>query len=324
MGHNDHLEDDHPDLPAAAGRDTPSGFETDDDWFASADPELQREAMRRWFRSRFWDPANDTPYNSAEGGYLYIHGGPYTAEDELYSRFGDLCGDEVIRDAIDDIESDGIEEWAPIHCEPEHDYDPRFALALEEASEPLRKLQERIEQSKKVLTLKGNAESVSLAQKLFFCSIVGLLETFLCETAYYWREKDEPALRGLVTGLPAFRQEKMPVADLFKRHERIKDHVRGYLQNLVWHRWDKVAQVFKHALSVQLPSTRPFEAALFKRHDIVHRSGHDKTGAPIAVTADEIANLCREVEEFAVELDSRIADRSIDLSSADEPTPNET
>jgi hypothetical protein len=116
----------------------------------------------------------------------------------------------------------------------------------------------------------------------------------------------------------------MPVADLFKRHEGIKDHVRGYLQNLVWHRWDKVAQVFKHALSVQLPSTRPFEAALFKRHDIVHRSGHDKTGAPIAVTADEIANLCRGVEEFAVELDSRIADRSIDLSSADEPTPNET
>jgi hypothetical protein len=167
MGHNDHLEDDHPDLPAAAGRDTPSGFETDDDWFASADPELQRKAMRRWFRSRFWDPANDTPYNSAEGGYLYIHGGPYTAEDELYSRFGDLCGDEVIRDAIDDIESDGIDEWAPIHCDPEHDYDPRFALALEEASEPLRKLQERIEHSKKVLTLKGNAESVSLAQSSF-------------------------------------------------------------------------------------------------------------------------------------------------------------
>lgn len=322
MGHNDHSESEHPDLPPAAGRDTESGFEPNDDWLTDAEPELQQEAMRRWFLSRYWDPANDTPYNGAEGGYLYIHGGPYSAEDELYSRFGDLCSDETIRQAIDDVESEGIEEWAPIHYGPGDDYDPRFALALERESEPLRKLRERLEQAKKVLTLKGDAESEGLAQKLVFGSIIGVLETFLYETAYFWLENDEGALRTLVSGLPAFQQEKMPVADLFRRHEGIKDHVKGYLQNLVWHRWDRVAPVYRHALSVQLPSTRVFEAALLKRHHIVHRSGHDMNGAPIAATIEEIASLCRDVESFAVELNSRIADRSIDLSSADSPPPN--
>ena len=166
---------------------------------------------------------------------------------------------------------------------------------------------------------------MALAQKLVFSSVIGELEAFLYETAYFWIETDEGALRALVAGLPAFREEKISLADLFKRHEGIKDHVKGYLQNLVWHRWDKVASIFKHALSVRLPSTREFNAPLLKRHDIVHRSGHDKNGAAVAVTAEEIGMLCSKIEAFAENLDTRIASRGIeviDLSSADDPAPD--
>jgi hypothetical protein len=325
MGHNDHMDDDTPELPRGAGFDTPLGFEPDDAWLAQAEPDMRHEAMRRWFLSRYWDPANDTPYNSAEGGYVYIHGGPYTAEDELYSRFGDLCSDEAIREAIDDIESDGIDEWAPIHRDArDEDYDDRYALSLEEGSAPLLKLRERLQQSQQVLTLQGSAEAMGLAQKLVFGSVIGALETFLYETAYYWVETDEKALRALVAGLPAFREEKISLADVFDRHEKIKDHTKGYLQNLVWHRWDRVAPIFRHALSIRLPSTRHFEAPLLKRHDIVHRSGHDKNGILVAVTVEEIIELCSKIETFAEELDARIASRGlevVDLSAADDPAP---
>jgi hypothetical protein len=324
VGHNDHLEDDHPELPPEAGRDTPSGFEPDDAWFEQAEPEMRYEAMRRWFLSRYCDPANDTPHDSEEGGYLYIHGGPYTADDELYNRFGDICSDEAIREAIDDIESDGIDEWAPIYHEREEEYDPRFALTLTEGSEPLQRLRERLQQSQQVLTLQGGADAMALAQKLVFSSVIGALEAFLYETAYFWIETDDSALRALVAGLPSFREEKISLAELFKRHEGIKDHVKGYLQNLVWHRWDRVASVFKHALCVRLPGTRDFDAPLLKRHDIVHRSGQDKNGATVSVTAEEIAELCSQIEAFAEELDTRIASRNIevvDLSSVDDPAP---
>jgi hypothetical protein len=43
----------------------------------------QKEYMRYWFHRNFEDPAEETPYNTREGGYLYIWGGPYNAHDEL-------------------------------------------------------------------------------------------------------------------------------------------------------------------------------------------------------------------------------------------------
>ena len=43
------------------------------------DREARIEAMVEWFGDNFEDPAQETPYESAEGGYIYIWGGPYDA-----------------------------------------------------------------------------------------------------------------------------------------------------------------------------------------------------------------------------------------------------
>ena len=40
-----------------------------------------------WFFSNYKDPADGVPYNSREGGYLYINGGPYEASDVIAEHF---------------------------------------------------------------------------------------------------------------------------------------------------------------------------------------------------------------------------------------------
>lgn len=70
--------------------------------------------MKTWFFQNFWDPANETPYNGREGGYLYVYGGPYNAADELYGHFGDVFDDDEIHQAIDEVEAEGILDWAPM------------------------------------------------------------------------------------------------------------------------------------------------------------------------------------------------------------------
>jgi len=60
---------------------------------------------------------------SSEGGYLYVHGGPYEAGEELINRFGHVCSDEEIQSVIEDVEADGNFEWAPVHP----NYDAQFA-----------------------------------------------------------------------------------------------------------------------------------------------------------------------------------------------------
>ena len=71
------------------------------------------EEMKEWFFKNYEDPANKTPFESAAGGYQYIWGGPYYADDQLASKFGDELPEDVIDEAVAEIESDGIVEWAP-------------------------------------------------------------------------------------------------------------------------------------------------------------------------------------------------------------------
>jgi len=50
----------------------------------------QVEVMKDWFFRHFENPAETTPYESAEGGYIfYIWDGPYDAREELESAVRD-------------------------------------------------------------------------------------------------------------------------------------------------------------------------------------------------------------------------------------------
>lgn len=77
--------------------------------------------MVNWFFENFEDPAYRTPYESAEGGYIWIWGGPYNAADQIGSNFPDE-GQELIDAAVERVEQDGIVDWAP--TDRPGDYDP--------------------------------------------------------------------------------------------------------------------------------------------------------------------------------------------------------
>jgi hypothetical protein len=86
---------------------------------ASAGPDLRGmrfddavDAVVSWFNANFEDPAESTPYETAEGGYIYIWGGPYDAREEIYNEFGDAISEVTVEAAVELIEEDGW-EWAP-------------------------------------------------------------------------------------------------------------------------------------------------------------------------------------------------------------------
>lgn len=79
--------------------------------------------MVEWFRSMFEDPQNQTPYaidKESPYNYEYIWGGPYFARDELYHQFGDEVSEAILERAIQEVERDGIIEWAPTWTNPDH------------------------------------------------------------------------------------------------------------------------------------------------------------------------------------------------------------
>jgi hypothetical protein len=79
------------------------------------------ELMVDWFHQNYEDPANSTPYESAEGGYQWIWGGPYNSSEELGSKFGDIVPQSYIDEAVERIEEDDIVDWAPVHTADDYD-----------------------------------------------------------------------------------------------------------------------------------------------------------------------------------------------------------
>jgi hypothetical protein len=81
------------------------------------------EVMVEWFHAHFEDPAERTPYESAEGGYIWIWGGPYDAHSVIGDEFSDVADDDLIEAAVDVVQRDGLFEWAPREQHGDYDED---------------------------------------------------------------------------------------------------------------------------------------------------------------------------------------------------------
>ncbi len=125
-------------------------YSEDDSEFGLSSEELSRLSpdeqvpyLVHWFRKYYWDPAQETPYNGREGGYQYIHGGPYNANDEIREEFEPTVSEDAILLAIDEVEADGIYDWAPSpqHSDQEASRDEAFE---DEPEDVLRRAELRI------------------------------------------------------------------------------------------------------------------------------------------------------------------------------------
>ncbi|MDP2264800.1 MAG: hypothetical protein Q8K24_16785 [Hydrogenophaga sp.] len=290
--------------------DVDGPFDPNDVWMKSADEDEQRIAMREWFTARYCDPAHETPYNGREGGHLFINGGPYNPSDELHTRFGTLVHGDVIQDVANELVMEVGDEWAPILREPPPDYyDERFELESVGPDGPLLRARERIAELSMTLGLQSNPTARPLVARLVFSAHIGVLESFLWETAQHWISTRPEVLQRCVERLLVFKEQKFNLSEVYEQHAKIEATVKGYLQNLVWHRWDQVGALYREALDVKLPSIKSFQTPLEIRHHIVHRSGTDKAGNKIEIDDAVIARLAADVEAFAVQVNKECSDK---------------
>lgn len=297
-------EEDLPEPPHEAYTDEYKK-EIDDSWLAEAEEPDQVAAIVQWFNARFWDPANDTPYMSSEGGYIWVNGGPYDASEQIEGRFSGVASEEAIESAIEHVQSDGIYDWAPTQLTY---YDEDLDVFVDERNAPTQRLDDRLRGLVEVLALQGDREAMQAVRNLTYAGVIAALETFLWETMAYWVKNERKTVTNLITKLPVFRDRPMKLGDIYEMTAKLEAEVRAYMQRMVWHRWDDVARIVETGLDLEIPSLRAFKEPTQKRHDIVHRSGHDMEGNPIEVSDDEVRALVGHVMDFANELDGLIAE----------------
>lgn len=107
----------------------PDDYEEEPNEQEDDSPSAAVAEIKDWFARNYEDPAQSLPYNSREGGYLWIRGGPYSALQVIEEQFGTAYPfgllEEVARDIVDD--AGGLDEWSPIDDPDRDDFKDVFA-----------------------------------------------------------------------------------------------------------------------------------------------------------------------------------------------------
>jgi len=270
------------------------------DELATESPDEQYAVMGTWFRERFENPAERTPYETAEGGYIWIWGGPYDAEEELTEEFEGYVPTEVIERLASDL-SDESPEWAPVATADDYDFelDERVRANLD----PLATYIEATAAVSGLLRLPHDSVFDEALHRMLFANVIAALETYLCDTFLLRLDGEPDLVRRFVETYPEFRERKIAYADIFKRADEASDEIRRILLEFSWHNMSKVQALYRDVLGIDLRSVLPEVArAIPVRHDIVHRNGKGIDGQPVPIGLDDVTQLLEHAKALVIHI----------------------
>lgn len=300
--------DEQPELPQEAGFWTAEGFNPDEKWLADAPRDLQIAAVRQWFCSRFQDPANDTPYNGREGGYQFIHGGPYSPDDEIQNRFGSIVDYEILNELINDLIGTVGDEWAPTPQGQDYEdweYDEAISF-FDDGKTAFRLLLKKLSDIEDVLEVGGTPHIQVMVTQLAHSAVITALEAYLLEVALWRALGSQDSLRAFIENSAGTElgAENIKMPEIFKRMDGLKKQVFAHLQKTNWHQLNEAKKTYEKCFSIEFPNTNALKGDILTRHDIVHRGGKNTDGVAIAVSAEEVRNVVDRVRSFAQDLES--------------------
>lgn len=260
----------------------------------NADPETQIEAMRMWFYGRYEDPAENTPYVGSEGGYQFIHGGPFEARVVLDEEFSGIVADDVIEQFADELER-VTDEWAPKDYDG---YDDDLFDSITQFTEHYRAFSEVLSSTRMLAEEEIPFPQQQHLHRLLYVSAIIAFETYLSDTFISNVCPVKARLRKFVETDRHFSKENVSVRHLFSRMDTIAADVKTYLLDLSWHRITDASRMFLETLNVRFPDDVEFlKEAIRVRHDIVHRGGKNKDDKVHQITKEDIQKIAQAVTD---------------------------
>lgn len=265
---------------------------------AKADAELQKEVMQVWFHSHFEDPAHSCPHDSAEGGYQFIYGGPYEAEEELQNEFSGIVLDDVIEEMGEELTNECSEWGGDSSIAPddftEWDYEPSVELPKH-----LQTFKSSISNVKALLALQVPPAQQRHYRGMLYVSVIIAMEAYLLDNFLSSINSDQGAFRKYIETTEHFRKQKISLSTIFKESEGIDKRGRAYLTRSLWHRLSEVAKLYRDTLGVHFPEDMTdLLKSVQIRHDFVHRNGRTADGTEIILTPDQINRLIKLVQNL--------------------------
>src|SRR6266481_7313293 len=261
----------------------------------SADHEIQIEAMKLWFHGRYEDPVENTPYVGSEGGYQFIHGGPFYPGEVLEDEFSGIVAEDVIKDFAHKLERI-TDEWAP---RDDGGYDNDLFDSITHFTERYSAFSEVLSSTRMLAEEKVPSPQQQHLYRLLYVSAIIAFETYLSDTFISSVCPIKAHLRKFVETDRHFSKDSLPIRNLFTHMDTIEDDVKTYLLGLSWHRITDASRMFLETLNVRFPEDLDFlKQAIHVRHDIVHRGGKTKDGKEHQITTEDIKKVTQAVDDI--------------------------
>ena len=263
----------------------------------------QLRFMREWFLDKYEDPVQSLPYESREGGYIWIFGGPYDAHEELHEKFGDYVPEEVIDSLGAELYAE-CHEWAA-QMDPLDD-DP---FGFEDVGEPGEHFDEYHQAmgNNRALLASDVPDSVrGTFYGMVFVNLVTIMETYLSDTFTRLVTHSEKHMRRFVATTPEFRERRLSLAEIYESLDRIADTTRKYLRTVVWHRLEVVKAMYHDTLGVSFPDQMGnLFGAVKIRNALVHRNGKMEEEY-VGITEGRIQELAKEIDDFICSINEQV------------------
>lgn len=278
--------------------------------------QAQREQMEVWFRANFEDPAERTPYDSAEGGYLWIWGGPYDAEEELQSQFEGTVPPDVIQDLASDLSGEQL-AWGPVSRPEDYDHGLYDAVSANELARQT--LEGALATIKALLQVPIPSEQGASYRRLLYANVITALETYLSDTFINRVFADSALLQAYIDSEPQFKERKVAYRDILREATKIEAGAKKELLDVVWHNIGKAKAMYHDVLGIKFGDVGLIASAVQRRHDIVHRNGRTKDGDIVSIAVNDVERLINEIETLALRIEVKLDYGFDDESANDAP-----
>lgn len=273
--------------------------------------DTQIEIMREWFFENYEDPNNRTPYESAEGGYIYIWGGPYDAREELEGEFGGYAKDEAIEELESELH-DICWEWTK--AESPDDYDDFDEIR---DSEPLEILRSNISKVKRLIKSRSRlkADIQAINQMMVFGQLITFMETFLCDVFTKKVFLNEASRKRFLAEKMADRSIK--ASHIYEFLKNIDVEIKSSIDTISFHNIVDANRLFTKVLDIEFEKKHKDKLMPWveKRHDFIHRAGKDKAGNAVVTSTDEIKQLIETIIDFAEDINQRVGSLPVSAPS---------
>ena len=260
----------------------------------------QKKIMEDWFRSLYEDPAENCPHD--EGEYVYIYGGPYSAEEELSNEFAGIVKDDVIQELVDDLSSEGF-EWSPIPTEDWYDIDYINGFT---SDDPYSIFVNCINQLHTLLASKIPTELENIYYKMLYANSITSMETYLRDTFVSKLLKSQEHIKTFLKENKEFKDQKFTLGEVYEDEMFVLNKLKQYLAEILWHNIAKVAEFYKFTFKVQFPKCANIHKAVSRRHDIVHRNGKTIEGTEVLTEQTDVLSILEGVQDFITKIEEEV------------------